>query len=489
MSLTHSLKWSFLSELASKLVQPVVFVVLARLLTPEDYGVMSAALMVMAFSQIFWEAGMGKALIQRQTDVEAAANVAFWVNFGLGVIIAGLLYIAAKPIAQTFFQDPRVTAVIQVMTFQVFLGALGSVQTALLQKEMGFKKLFWVRLVTVSLPGFASLPLAWQGMGYWALVVGTLVGQLAQLAMLWRVSLWRPSWAFHVPVAKEMGRFGAWVGISGLLAWFYVWVDALVVGMYLGSHDLGLYRAGNQFSAMVFALLLGPIAPVLYSKLSTMAPNRDAISRAVNLMVRVIALASFPAAFLMLAVSDFIEQVIFGENWVGVGHVIGVMALTHGISYITSLNGEAYRAVGQPNVETTVMALPIPLYLAVYMFLAPLGLDAFLFGRFASMLLVATPLNIYLASRLFDLPVAAFIRFSVTCAAISSLIVIIAHTSKSHISSNIFVAPVVSVIATLFVVGLVYFWQRKDIVPILKRMLLPLAGNTTVGNNKTKMTP
>lgn len=215
MSFTHALKWSFASELAAKAIQPVVFIVLARLLTPEDFGVMTAAMMVIAFSQIFWEAGMGKALIQRQTDIEEAANAAFFINIALGFGIAGVLYLFAEPIAQTFFQDDRVTAVLQVMTLQVLLGALSSIQTALLQKEMGFKKLFWVRFATVSLPGLASIPLAWNGMGYWALVAGNLIGQLVQAIMLWRISPWRPKLNTDTAVTKEISEFGAWVvGVS-----------------------------------------------------------------------------------------------------------------------------------------------------------------------------------------------------------------------------------------------------------------------------------
>ena len=108
---------------------------------------------------------------------------------------------------------------------------------------MGFKKLFWVRFTTVSLPGLASIPLALNGMGYWALVAGTLVGQLVQVMMLWRTSHWRPAFNFDIQIAKEMGRFGAWVGTSGLLAWFYVWADSLIVGMYLGT---AARRRGNR---------------------------------------------------------------------------------------------------------------------------------------------------------------------------------------------------------------------------------------------------
>ena len=461
MSLTHALKWSFLSELASKLVQPVVFVVLARLLTPEDFGVMSAALMVMAFSQIFWEAGMGKALIQRQTDVETAANVAFWVNLGLSVIIAGLLYIAAKPIAQTFFQDLRVTAVIQVMTFQVFLGALGSVQTAQLQKEMAFKKLFWVRLVTVSLPGLASMPLAWQGMGYWALVVGTLVGQVAQVAMLWRVSLWRPSWAFRIPVAKEMGRFGAWVGLSGLLAWFYAWVDALIVGMYLGSHDLGLYRTGNQFSTMVFALLLSPIAPVLYSHLSRMNGDRDKIRMAAEKLIRVLIIIVVPVAVILFSVSGSLDAVLFGDKWKGVGLVIGVMALMHGFSWIVGMNGEFYRAMGKPKYETIVTGGALLAYLAGYLYSIGYGFECFVWTRLFLALLVLM-LHLFVLKKALQLNLGRIFYGIALVTSVSFFVALAVSYILRAYGFNAWVQLLMGGLISTLIVGGILFYLEKD---------------------------
>jgi len=114
----HALKWSFLAKLAPKAITPTVFIVLSRLLTPEDFGVMSAAMMVLAFSQIFWEAGMGKALIQRQTDVEEAADVAFWVNLGLGVVIAGLLFLGGPTDRETLLLGLSVLLVVLYLVAQ-----------------------------------------------------------------------------------------------------------------------------------------------------------------------------------------------------------------------------------------------------------------------------------------------------------------------------------------------------------------------------------
>ena len=464
MSFARALKWSFLSELASKLIQPIVFVVLARLLTPEDFGVMSAALMVMAFSQIFWEAGMGKALIQRQTDIRDAANVAFWVNLALAVLIIGLLYIAASPIALTFFQDDRVTTVIQVMTLQVFLGALGSVQTALLQKELGFKKLFWVRFATVGLPGLASIPLAWQGMGYWALVAGTLAGQIAQVIMLWRMSPWRPHWSFRIPLARQMGRFGAWVGLSGLLGWFYLWMDSLVVGMYLGSHDLGLYRTGNQFSAMVFALLFVPITPVLYSHLARMNGDCERIKIAAEKVIKVLILIAVPVAAILFFLSDSVAAILFGEKWKGVGLVIGVMGLVHGFSWIVSMNGEFYCAMGKPVYETIVSGGMLLVYLCGYLYSIGFGFEHFIWTRFA-LVLPALLLHLLVLNRITSLGISNVVKHIFLIALISFFVALTVSYIFSDYKLNAWIDLLIrGLVSILMISGALYYIEKERIM-------------------------
>lgn len=409
MSFKHALKWSFLSELATKAISPVVFVILAKLLTPEDFGVMAAAQMVMVFSQIFWEAGMGKALIRRQTDPQEAANAAFWINIGLGVIIVLLLYSFSGLITRTFFHDDRVIDVLHVMTIQIFLGAFGSVHTALLKKEMKFKSLFWVRFTTVGFPGMASIPLALSGMGYWSLVFGTLTGQFVQVIMLWNMSRWRPQFSFHTKIAKEMVRFGTWVGISGLLSWFYAWADSLIIGMYLGAHDLGLYRTGNQFSSMIYGMIFGPVMSVLYSHLSRVGDNREKLQDLAKTVIKILTFTSISIGMAVFSLSTPLGEVVFGEKWFGVGFIIGVMALMHGYSWVVGMNGEFYRAMNKPSYETIVTATTLVIYLGSYLYFIRFGLETFVWVRLA-LALGALLVHLFVLKRLLNValkPIAA----------------------------------------------------------------------------------
>lgn len=440
MSFTHALKWSFLSELAAKAIQPMVFIVLARLLSPEDFGVMTAAMMVIAFSQIFWEAGMGKALIQRQTHIEEAANAAFMINVGLGALIAGLLYLFAKPIAQTFFQDDRVTAVLQVMTLQVLLGALSSVQTALLQREMDFKKLFWVRFATVSLPGLASIPLAWNGWGYWALVAGTLAGQFAQVIMLWWMSHWRPDLNIDIKVTSEVSKFGFFVGLTGILTWFYSWVDSLIIGMYFGAHDLGVYRIASQIVSMIFSLLFSPILPVVYAHL-VKSDEKNQRSN-LRLLSQGGAIGASIIAYILVLTSGALESYLLGPQWHGIASLLIVMSIYHAVAYTYSMNGEFYRASGKPQYEVVPMVIGVVFFLPVYLIAVRYDLLVFVYSRLVLVATIGSVVHMIIVSMIYKTKIYWYVCISVINLVAAACIFVVAESGAQSIQMFIMTAVI-----------------------------------------------
>lgn len=381
MTIIKSLKWSFLAELSAKAVQPIVFILLATKLTPEDFGVMTAALMVITFSQIFWEAGMASALIQRQNNIEDAKNAAFLINITLGILISVILYLFAEPIALNFFQDSRVTAVLKIMSLQILFGAFGSVQTAILQKNMEFKKLFWVRFVSVILPGFASLPLAWTGWGYWSLVVGLLVGQFTQILVLSIVSEWRPSLKTNKIVIKEMCKFAGVVQLTALLTWLLVWIDSLIVAKHFSIAQLGIYKTASQLATTGFILIFLPVVPVIYSHLSRHIKNKIDSKDLVEKIITFAALVGIPLSLFLYVFSDYFLMLIFNDSWGGIATLIGIMAVREGFAWITFINGEYYRAIGKPFYETIMMIFTLAVYLPIYFYAVNYGLEFFSWSR------------------------------------------------------------------------------------------------------------
>ncbi len=424
---------------------------------------MAAAIMVISFTQVFWEAGMSKAIIQRQTDIDEAANVAFWINIGLGMVIAIILFLFSGVIATGIFQDERVGNVLRVMTLQIFLGAAASVHTALLQKEMKFNRLFWVRMATVAVPGFFSIPLAFYGMSYWALVAGTLVGQAAQVVVLWKISTWRPKLNFNSVIAKELGRFASWVGLTGLLSWFYAWVDSLFVGSYLGTHELGLYRTGNQFIIMIFGFLFAPILPVLYSHFVGIQADAAKLKGVMFKVIRILTFISIPLAFVLYALEDPVSQLVFGEKWRGIEFVLGIMALMHGFSWVVGANGEIYRAIGKPSYETVVTMISLAVYLLGYFISIQYGFESFVWTRYF-LALAAMFLHIFFGWMAVRLDVFSVIKIVLFATIIGSVALVLKVPVMAYTKIPIFQIGIISSVSGVIMIGLIYLLERKGAV-------------------------
>jgi O-antigen/teichoic acid export membrane protein len=466
------------AELVSKALQPLIFVLLARLLTPIDYGVAAAAVMVISFTQIFWEFGMAKALIQRQQQVDDAANAAFWINLAMAMVFALVLYTFADTIARVMFQDERVGDVLMVMTVQIILGALGSVQTALLQREMKFDRLFWLRLATVGVPGLFSIPLAWYGYSYWALIIGTIAGQAVQVAVLWGLTPWRPRFSFNVAVAKDLSRFGLWVCLTGLLTWFFLWVDSLIVGSYLGTQQLGLYRTGSQFVIMAYGLLFAPLLPVLYSHFSNINEGAERLRQAFTRVVRVITLISVPFAFLIGALANPVTTVVLGEQWKGVEFVLMVMALMQGYSWVVGVNGEVYRAIGKPSYETVVTSIMLGVYLLGYYISIRQGFEIFVWTRFG-LSLVALALHLLFAWIAIKISISLVVRTILLATLIGLIAPGVNWLVGQWIGGEAMLQGLVTglVSAVLMAIALFIFERNhsiKDVLNLLKQKTAPL---------------
>lgn len=371
-------RWSFFGEVASKIALPVTFLIVARILSPTVFGVVAAATAIVSFSQILSEAGLGKALIHASENVERAANTIFWINLALGLALYFAILIAADWIAVAF-ADPRVAKVLRVQGLQLIIAPFCATHIALLQRELDFKRLFWSRLAASVAPSLLAIPLALLGWGVWSLVAGALGGAALQVVALWIAHPWRPSLLIEFDRLHPLLGYGSWVAGEGVLTWCFVWADALILGAYLGAHDLGLYRTGNTFVAMGYGLLFTPLLPVLFGYFSRM--DRAHVPHTLIQVVRVIGLFALPLAVLAGFLGGPAGTLLFGDQWQGIGAVIAVMGLAHGIGWLVGAHGEAYRAVGRPDISTKVLAGTLAVYVPAFVAGAPWGLETFLLVR------------------------------------------------------------------------------------------------------------
>lgn len=394
-----SFKWSALMEVVSRTAAPIIFVILARLLTPDAFGVMATAMIAISFSQMFWDAGLSKALIQTKAAPEEAAHVVFWTNVVLGFLIYLLLFISAPAIA-SFFKSPASGPVLQVLGVQIILASLTSVQQALFVRDLNFRGLFWIKLLTATIPALLSIPLALYGYGVWSLVAGSLTGQIINLYLLWRKSAWRPKMRFDFVLARRLFSFGIWTTAESFALWFIFWGDNIIVGKFLGVHDLGVYRTGWLLVTAIFSLILSPFLPVLYPLFSRLQDDVPTLTTTFHTVNRVVIAVALPLSAGLLILGQELSSVLFGTNWPGLGFVISIIGLANGIAWMVGINTEFYRARGRPDINAKLLFAAAAYYLPTYLIAAPFGLSIFTASRLM-LVLIGLFIHVYICKFIF----------------------------------------------------------------------------------------
>lgn len=401
-------KWSLLSEAASKAIAPITFLLLARLLDPNSFGIFALSTLVITFTQVLWDSGLSKALIQTKGNPHQAANVVFFVNVTLGLLLYLLILLSAQKLA-VLLNDMRLETVLRVQGLQVVTGSAASVQNALFQRRMDFKVLFRVRMAAILIGSASALCLAGLGYGYWALVVGFLIGDVARGTYLWIISPWRPQWSFHFTLASALWAFGGWILLEELLAWFIIWGDCTFVGIYLGAQSLGIYRTGSLIVALILSTLVEPLVPVTFSGLSRIQGEKERFNAYVDRVTRLFSVIALPIGAALLALRQPIAEIVMGEKWDGIQPVIGTFAIATAISYALSAFPPAFRASGQTKAFALLRVVSFCYILPIYLFSIRAGLMAFLYARIGVTLLTML-LYAFMVKRFFQYRILSFFK-------------------------------------------------------------------------------
>jgi PST family polysaccharide transporter len=461
--------WSVITSAASKAIAPIAFIVLARILTPKDYGMVTIAMMVISFCRIFWDAGLNLALIQSQENIREVSNIVYFTNIILSGIVFCIIYFLA-PLIAILFKEPYAVSVIRVLSFVIVINAFSAVQNSLFQKELRFKQLFYVGLIGTLIPGLVSIPAAIMGLGYWALVWGMIAGALAQLALLWILNPWRPTFSYDMKIAKKIIQFGLWSGGESLLAWGQTWIDSFIVASYLGTADLGLYRTGNMFVYSIFNLMLSPILPVLFSAMSLKPNDKLFISLAYDKATRWLFALSLPTGLMLFILQEPISLIFFSGKWAGISVVVGLVALDHGIGWIFGANQELYKAIGRPNVGLYSALLFLPMFILGCFISIKYGLLAFLITRISVSAILSFTIQPILVFRVIHYGFNRFIR-NVWWVVVSAgaFATVIFFSSRIHFYTDYKMAtPMIALLVGSIVYAVFILWKRDYRSDLLK---------------------
>ncbi|MGH9135882.1 MAG: lipopolysaccharide biosynthesis protein [Acidimicrobiales bacterium] len=327
--------WSLVQSWGGRIASTAAFVALARTLDPDDFGVIALAVIFIDLGQMLINRGFGASIIQREELTDEDLDSAFWFSVAAGAALA-VVCVATAGLLADAFDEPPLASVLRVLALNWVFGALSSVPQSVLQRELRFRSLALRRLLAVCVSGAVGVTLAVAGAGVWSLVVMALVQSGVGVIVLWSVSSWRPRWRLSVARLRAMRRFAAGVVGIDFVRFFSVRGEAFLVGAAVGPIPLGYYAVATRFLQLlneVFTSTVGTVAFPVFSRLQDDDARRR---RALFSVVRMCALAAFPA-FCGLAVlaPEFIATVL-GSRWapsVILSQLLALTGLRHSISY------------------------------------------------------------------------------------------------------------------------------------------------------------
>ena len=306
--------WSFIDNLSSSGITFLVGLVLARLLTPSEYGIMAILTIFIAVSNSIVDSGFSNALI-RKTD---ARRVDYNTVFLFNLLVSGLLYVVlflAAPAISRFFKEPLLVEVMRVIGWVLVINALAIIPRTLFVKEVNFKTQTKVSLIASISSGVIGIGMAWTGMGVWSLVGQQLSRQLLNTLFLWIYCTWRPAWEFSMQSFKELFGFGSKILLSGLLNTIFNEIYSLVIGRCYTSAQLGQYTRANQFNQIFSSNLTTVIQRVSYPVLSSIQDESERLREAYRKVIKSTMLISFACMLGLAAVARPLILILIGEKW------------------------------------------------------------------------------------------------------------------------------------------------------------------------------
>jgi len=367
--------WTALQSIGVRLFSLLVFIVLARLLTPSDFGLVAMAGVFVALGDTLVAQGFGTAITQREELEPEHESTAFWTNILAGVVLGGLLFAAAPSIAGLYGQQ-ELTPVVRWLSLALPLRGAVAVPVGLLQRRFEFRALA-IRSVSAALVGgVAGVLAAVAGWGVYALVVQQLVGAGLDVIVVWSAAAWWPRLAFSMRHLKDLIGFSSYLLASGLLGLLSRRADDFLIGLVLGDVALGIYSVAYRGLRILEQVLAKTGTVVAFSAFSRLQGQPERMREAFYQSTRAASVIAMPVFVGVAMLAPFAVPLVFGDQYVQSGQVLQVLALIgvlHGVSYF---DYAVYMGVGRPDVVLKLLAVNTVANVVLFFFAAPFGIVA-----------------------------------------------------------------------------------------------------------------
>ena len=451
--------WNTVERLVTNGIQFVLTIILARLLSPDDYGIIAMPAIFLAIAQVFIDSGFANALIRKPDFNERDLSTAFYFNVIVGVV-AYLILFVTSPLIANFFNTPILSRLLKVTALVVFLNSLGIVQQAVLTKKMDFKSQAVISVISTFLSGALGVWMAYSGYGVWALVFQQVSAALLRVVMLWGYGKWKPLWIWSKESFGYLWDFGSKMIIIGLLDTIFNNIYAFVIGKKYNAKDLGNYTRAQQFADLPINNINSIVQKVTLPLLSEIQGDDARLSSIYLRLIEMSSLLVIPLMFGLAAIANPLIISLLGKEWEGCILLFQILCIARFWTPFNAINVNLLQVKGRTDL---LLKLEIAKKIVITIIL---GLTfyrgvVFLVGGFAVCTFIAFMINTFYTKRLIGVSLWKQLH-AIFPAILISTVMMITICFVNIVLTNVYIMLVVDILLCVIIYGILVFFFRRE---------------------------
>jgi teichuronic acid exporter len=396
---TKGVIWSAIDKFAVQIGQFIVSIVLARILVPEDFGLIGMLTIFIALSQIFIESGLGIGVIQKQDRNDIDFSTLFIFNLSVSTFFYFVLFLAA-PLISSFFKQPQLTDLLRILGLTLFLNAFSIVQRTKLTIAVDFKTIAKSNVIGMVLGGICGVVMANNGFGVWSLVFQALIVTFASTMYLWFYGNWKFSSTFSRKSFKSLFGYGSKLLIAGLYAQILNNVYNICLGKFYPTASLGYYTRAKSFADISSGTIVSIIQQATFPILTTVQKDKEKLVSIYSRMIRMSAFLNIPLMTLIALLAKPIIILLLTEKWIALIPLLQWMVFARIFLPMSAINLNLLNAVGRSDLFLKVDFSKLPFTILAIVITIPLGVKAMIIGHVITSV-IAFIINAYLPGKLY----------------------------------------------------------------------------------------
>ncbi len=450
-------KWSAIGRFSTQGISFIIGLMLARMLSPTDYGLVGMLGIFFAIAQTFIDSGFGSALIRKKDCTDEDYSTAFYFNIAVGIACFLILYLFA-PLIASFFDTPILKDIVRVLSINLFINSLTIVQGARLTAAIDFKSQAKVSLITTILSGGIGLAMAYNGFGVWSLVYQSVASTAIRAILLWIITHWRPQKRFSRQSFRYLFGFGSKILASSLLHTIYVNLTTIIIGKFYSAKDLGYYSRGESLATLPSSNIMGILQSVTYPILSKIQDDNQHLIQVYRKYISMASMVIFFGMCLLAALAEPFIITLLTDKWTNSIVFLQVFCFAWMFDHICVLNLNLLYVKGRSDLVLKLEIIKKTISITMIVAAIPFGVLAICISR-AIYTQIAVIINTYYTGKLYGLgyfnQVRDFIKYFIFALLSVTPAFLLTHTTLTPIA--------VLFVGVLSACAIYYILLRKDL--------------------------